>query len=117
MTMDLMGLQFKKFDEIKDFENKLSIFLRSLEVELLTWRDYVERDDKRFIPNPIKGIACLDGDQIIGISYFGHKNRSFIEKIFWLLFSKRETVTGAVVKKEYQGRGINTHARKLKKNI
>ena len=107
-------LLLKKISEIDDFDDKLDIFLRSLNEELVTWRDYEERGGKFVIPNPIAGFAALDGDNIIAITYFGHKKRNLFEYIFWLLFSERETETGAIVKKEYQRKGINRRFRDLK---
>lgn len=113
MRESLKGLEFRNFDEIPDFEEKLSEFLNRLDEELKHWRDYVEKGGKRSIPHPISGYACLDDDKIGAISYYilpkMFSKRYFID----LLFHPKGVETGVVTKKEYQRRGIAKHLRDL----
>jgi len=116
----LRGLRFESFLEIPDFDGKLTEFLNSLDDELNTWRDYVEKNGKRSIPHIIAGYACLDGEKIIGISYFFVPKKLRIQYFINSLLARapqKAAEAGFVVKKEYQRRGIAVHLLDLKNDI
>lgn len=114
----LSGLEFRNFEEIPDFDKKLTEFLNGLDEELKTWRDFAEKNGKRSIPHGITaGYACLDGDKIVGIYYLfplrPHAKKYSFMYFPSFLFPQEEIESASVVKKEYQRRGIFKHSRNL----
>jgi ribosomal protein S18 acetylase RimI-like enzyme len=109
MRDSLKGLECKNIKEILYFDEKLSEFLNSLDEELKTWHDYVEKNGKRNIPYPIAGFACLDGEKIVGLQYFSDPKKFSVRYFIDLLFHSKEVGEGVVVKKEYHRRGIGQH--------
>lgn len=98
MQDPLEGFEFKNFEDIPDFKNKLIEFLSQLDA-------YARTHDKQIVPVPIAGYACLDGGKIIAIAYYlippKSGSRTFINRLF-----PKKVETGAVVMKEYVGQGI-----------
>jgi RimJ/RimL family protein N-acetyltransferase len=115
----LKGLKFRSFQEIPDFNKKLTAFLNSLDEELETWRDYIEKRGKRSIPHRITGYACLDGEKIIAIYYFFVPKKLQIRNFINLLFvgTLKMAEAGSVVKREYQGCGIGIKLFNLTVNL
>jgi GNAT superfamily N-acetyltransferase len=110
----LRGLNFKNFKDIKNLDGKLAYFLNELDEELFHWRGYVEKNGKRSIRYPITGIACIDGDEIVAISYFVIPKKFSPRWIYDKLFRPKGLEYGVVVKKEYHRRGIANHLSDLK---
>lgn len=108
----LDGFEFKRFNEISSFEEKLTLFLNSLDEELVTWRDYETKDGNRYIPHPIDGYACLKDDNIIAITYWNYPKKNSLTYFIHKLFPPKKAMVGSVTKKEFQRRGIRTHMRK-----
>lgn len=113
----LKGLNFKNFEAIPDFDMKLSEFLDRLDEELKYFRGYEEKDGQRGIRYPAVGYACLYGEKIVAISYYIVPKKFSFRWFFDLLFRPSGLESGAVVKKEYQRRGIAKHLASLKEDI
>ncbi|MFQ6053731.1 MAG: hypothetical protein ACE5OO_05850, partial [Candidatus Bathyarchaeia archaeon] len=114
MREALKGLEFRNFEDIPDFDNKLSEFLNSLDEEVKHFRGWVEEEGALRLRYPAYGYACLDGDEIVAISYYNVPRKNSIYHFIDLLLRPEGAETGAVTKKEYQRRGISSHLEKLK---
>jgi GNAT superfamily N-acetyltransferase len=108
------GLKYLKFKDIPDFESKLHLFLENLDEELVYWRGYEEKDGERRVRYPIVGYACLDGEEIVAISYYIVPRKLSLRWIYDRLFRPNGLEKGVVVKKEYQRLGIAKHLDKIK---
>jgi hypothetical protein len=114
MPGSLRGLDFKNFNDIPNFEEKLSKFLNMLDEELDYWRGYEDKNGEIKIRYPIAGIASLDGENIIAISYYIVPKKWSLRWIYDLIFRPKGPEIGVVVKKDYHRRGIADHLNYLR---
>ena len=117
MRDSLKGLVFSDFREISNFDKKLSNFLNELDEELCYWRGYEDKDGDIKIRYPVAGIACLDGEKIVAISYYIVPEKWRPRWIYDRLFRPKGLEYGVVVKKEYHRRGIANHLNYLRLNL
>jgi len=107
-------LDFINFEDVEDFDDKLDRFLNSLDSELTTWQDNKKEGNRVYIPHKIKGYACIKNGEIIGINYWLVYNKSDLRYYISKLLLYHEIEGAAVVKKEYQEKGISSTLIKLK---
>jgi GNAT superfamily N-acetyltransferase len=117
MCDSLSGLDFKDFRDVDDFDEKLARFLDDLNEELKYWRGYEMKNGERRIRYPMAGLACLDGEEIVAISYFVVPKKLSPRWIYDKLFRPKGLEYGVVVKKAYQRRGIANQLSNLKLDI
>lgn len=117
MRESLKDFEFKNFNEISDFEDKLAMFLDGLDEELVHWRGYEIRDGRRALRYHNEGYACLDDGKIVAISYYVFPRKFSLKWLHDLFFRPKGPEAGDVVRKDYQKRGIGRHLTYLKLQI
>jgi RimJ/RimL family protein N-acetyltransferase len=117
MRESLRGLDLQCFRNIPNFEGRLSKFLNELDEELEYWRGYEEKNGEIKIRDPIAEIACLDGENIIAISYYIVPKKWSLRWIYDRIFRSKGLEIGVVVKKDYHRRGIAEHLNYLRLDL
>ena len=117
MRDSLRDLDFKDFRDIPNFDEKLSKFLNELDEELDYWRGYEEKNGEIKIRYPIAGLACLDGEMIVAISYYIVPKKWSLRWVYDRLFRPKGLEIGVVVKKDYHRRGIANHLNHLRLDL
>ena len=117
MRDSLRGLDFKDFRDIPNFEVRLSRFLNELDEELNYWRGYEGKNGEINIRYPIAGFACLDGENVVAISYYIVPKKWSLRWIYDCIFRPKGLEIGVVVKKDYHRRGIADHLNYLRLDL
>ncbi len=117
MTKPANKYDYKNLDDIPDVNEKLTMFINNLDEELTTWRAYKEKNGKKVPITQFKGYACLDQGKIIAINYWYVPKKFSFQYFIYKILLYQEIEGGAVVKKEYQRQGINTHLYQLREKL
>jgi hypothetical protein len=98
MDESLKNFTFANFSDIPDINKKLSNFFN--ETQYIAGSQGV-----RLTPRPIAGYACLEGEQIVAISYYIIPKKLSLNYLM-KFFRSAKVETGTVIKQEYRGIGI-----------
>ena len=110
MDDSLEGLTFANFNDIPNFNEKLSKFFNEMQ-------NIAGPQGIRLIPRPISGYACQDGERVVAISYYIIPKRFSLNYLMKYFSRPAKVEMGTVIIQEYRSRGVHRELIRLVKEM